>query len=149
MTVYRIAFLIYWHQSRVLDKKFNLCQKLEGEFFLPLRFLYFFISSTLINLLNMNVNIPANIYLPKVKNRSMRNKVWNMFKVNNKDTRTTSMTLLTLNIFHTFSSVSVGDFGQVNVSWEDFPWHVLVLHPFFVYDFLDFTLTKFHCWKCF
>ena len=33
-----------------------------------------------------------------------------MFKVNNKNTRITSMTL--------FSSVSIADFEQVNVSWD-------------------------------
>ena len=37
-----------------------------------------------------------------------------MFKVDKKDTRTTS----TSNICPTFSSVSVVDFKQVNVSWE-------------------------------
>ena len=35
-----------------------------------------------------------------------------MFKVNNKNTRMTSLTYFT-----TFSSVSVVDFEQVNVSW--------------------------------
>ena len=35
-----------------------------------------------------------------------------MFKVNNKDTRT----VLALNIFHTFFSVSIANFEQVNVS---------------------------------
>ena len=47
-----------------------------------------------------------------------------MFKVNNKTIRTTSMTLfwwvfllLTLDIFHTFSRVSMIDFEQVNVNW--------------------------------
>ena len=46
-----------------------------------------------------------------------------MFKVNNKNTRTTSndvvlmFLLLTFNIFHTFSSVSIVDFEQVNVTW--------------------------------
>ena len=44
-----------------------------------------------------------------------------MFKVKNKNTRTTSMALLslTLNIFHTFFSVSL-NFEQVNVSWVTF-----------------------------
>ena len=37
-----------------------------------------------------------------------------MFKVNNKDTRTTS---LTLNTFQLFSSVSIVDFEQVIVCW--------------------------------
>ena len=46
-----------------------------------------------------------------------------MFKVNNKNTRTTFIDvflvflLVTLNIFHTFSSISIVDFEQVNVSW--------------------------------
>ena len=58
-----------------------------------------------------------------------------MFKVNKKNTRTTKVVimtgfymtatllvlvflLLTLNIFHPFSSVSIVDFGKVNVSLE-------------------------------
>ena len=45
-----------------------------------------------------------------------------MFKVNNKNTRNVIdvvlvFLLLTLNIFHTFSSVSIADFEQVNISW--------------------------------
>ena len=36
---------------------------------------------------------PANIYLFKVDSRNIRKKVWNMFKVNNKNTTTTSLTL--------------------------------------------------------
>ena len=40
----------------------------------------------------------ASIYLLKVNNRNTKKKVWNMFKVNNKATKTT----LILNIFHTF-----------------------------------------------
>ena len=47
---------------------------------------------------------PVGIYLLKVNNINTRTKVWNMFKANNKDTKTTSMVslLLILNIFHTF-----------------------------------------------
>ena len=41
-----------------------------------------------------NMNQP-NIYLFKVNNK---NKVWNMLTVNNKDTRTTPLTSLILNI---------------------------------------------------
>ena len=37
-----------------------------------------------------------------------------MFKVNNENTGTT---LLTLNTFHTFSSVSIDGFEQVNANW--------------------------------
>ena len=36
--------------------------------------------------------IPTNIYLFKVSNGNTRKKVAQNFKVNNKDTRTTSMT---------------------------------------------------------
>ena len=36
-----------------------------------------------------------------------------MFKVNNKNTRTTSMTYFT-----SFPSVAIVDFEQINVSWE-------------------------------
>ena len=36
-----------------------------------------------------------------------------MFKVNNKSTRATSMTI----IFNTFASVPIADFEQVYVSW--------------------------------
>ena len=48
-----------------------------------------------------------------------------MFKANNKNTKMTPLTvallyLLTVNIFHTFFSVSIVDFEQVNVSWADF-----------------------------
>ena len=36
-------------------------------------------------------NFPAGIYLLKVNNRNTRTKVWNMFKINNKDSKTTPM----------------------------------------------------------
>ena len=54
-----------------------------------------------------NTSYPANIY---------------MFKVNNRNTRTTLLTpfwrfSFTFAIFYTFSNVSVVGFGQVNVSW--------------------------------
>ena len=51
------------------------------------------------------LDIPTSIYLLKVNNRKHWNKVWNMFKVYNKDTRTTPplplSLMLILNIFHT------------------------------------------------
>ena len=45
-----------------------------------------------------------------------------MLKINNKNTRTTSdfvlvFLLLPLNIFHTFSAVSIVDFEQASISW--------------------------------
>ena len=56
----------------------------------------------------IDAGTPTNIYLLKVNNRNTRKKVWNKFKVNYKNTRTTSFDvvlvflLLTFNIFHTF-----------------------------------------------
>ena len=41
-----------------------------------------------------------------------------MFKVNNKNTKTTS--LMSLNIFHTIFRVSIVDFGQVNACRDDY-----------------------------
>ena len=43
------------------------------------------------------------------------------FKVSNTKNKTTSTSmflLLTLKIFHTFSTVSIVNFEQVNVSWD-------------------------------
>ena len=54
----------------------------------------------------------ANIYLLTLNNRNTRNKCKNMFKVNNKNTRTTSITVTWF-----FSSVSIVDFEKVNVSY--------------------------------
>ena len=65
--------------------------------------------------------IPANIYLLKVNSRNTRR----CEKCNDKNTRTTSLNvvlvflLLTLNIFHFFSSVSIVDFEQVIASWDE------------------------------
>ena len=47
-------------------------------------------------------NFPANIYLFNANNRNARKRCKNTFKVNNKNT---------------FSSVSIVNFEQVNVSW--------------------------------
>ena len=52
---------------------------------------------------------PANIYLFKVNNRNSRKKKWNMLKVD-------VLVFLSLSIFHTFFSVSIVDFEQVNIS---------------------------------
>ena len=58
---------------------------------------------------------PANIYLLKV-NRNTKKKVWDMFIVNNKNTRTTSMVAFWCfygqlwTYFTSFSSVSVVNF---------------------------------------
>ena len=70
--------------------------------------------------------ISGNIYLFKVNNKKKKNekKKWNMFKICNKDTRTTvlaSFCCLYCKLwtnFSTFSSVSNTDFERVNVCWE-------------------------------
>ena len=52
-----------------------------------------------------------------------------MFKVNNKKSRTASVTflLLTLNIFDTLFSVAIVDFEQVNVSCDAVNFNTLIL----------------------
>ena len=55
---------------------------------------------------------------------STKYKMWNMFKVNNKNTKTTSLTSSWCfignfeHISHLFS-VSIADSEHVNVSWDD------------------------------
>ena len=43
-----------------------------------------------------------------------------MFKTNNKNTITTSMTLNIFQLVVPFSSVSIANFEQVNISWDIF-----------------------------
>ena len=69
-----------------------------------------------------------------------------MFKVNNKDTRTTPgvvlvSLLLTLNIFHTLFSVSIVDFEQVNADWDDVL-KVLNQSPFRILLSIAFEIVK-------
>ena len=63
---------------------------------------------------------PANIYLFKINNRNARKRRVIISKLTMKapehDVVLASL-LLTLNIFHTLSSVSSVDFEQVNLSW--------------------------------
>ena len=82
------------------------------------------------NFLYVLRHIPASIYLLKVNNRNTRNKVWNMFKVNNKDSRMTSMTSFWClycwlrTYFTPCSSVSISNFEHVIAGWD---WPVLEL----------------------
>ena len=55
---------------------------------------------------NFSKAIPTNFYLFKVNNRNTRKKVWNMFKVDNKDNVVVFL-LLILNIFYIFSRASI------------------------------------------
>ena len=65
-------------------------------------------------------------------------KVWNMFKVNNKNTRTMSLTSFwwiycyLWTYFITFSSASIVDFEQVNVSRVRMVW-LFNYHYFFMF----------------
>ena len=62
---------------------------------------------------------PSNIYLFKVNH----SKVWNVVRVNSKNTTTTSLTSFwcfcryVQTYFTTFSNVFIVDFEQVNVHW--------------------------------
>ena len=72
----------------------------------------------------------------------------NMFKVNFKNTRTTSdivlvLLLLTLNMFSTFSSVPIVEFEQVNVSGELTTSRLNIFLPVKI-DFLHNTLVLPH-----
>ena len=79
-----------------------------------------------------NKPYPTNIYLLKVDNRNTRINVWNMFKVNDKDIRTTSMSsfwclhYLLWTYFTPFTCVSTIEFEQVNNSWvHDADWYLV------------------------
>ena len=70
------------------------------------------------------ITIPAGIYLLKVYNRNTKLKVRNMFKVNNKNTKTrpiASFWCLIVNfelISHICSSVFIGNFEHVIAGWS-------------------------------
>ena len=70
------------------------------------------------------ITIPAGIYLLKVYNRNTKLKVRNMFKVNNKNTKTrpiASFWCLIVNfehISHICSSVFIGNFEYVIAGWS-------------------------------
>ena len=64
----------------------------------------------------------ANIYLLKVNNRNTRKRceICSKLAINISERchwRRSGVLLLTLNTYHPFSSVSIADFGQENVSW--------------------------------
>ena len=54
------------------------------------------------------------IYLFNFNNRNTKNKVWNLFKVNNKDIRTTYW----WTNFAPCSCVSIVDFKELNAHWK-------------------------------
>ena len=66
-------------------------------------------------------NNSANIYLFKLNNRNTRKKVWYLFKFNDNITRKTPFWCFYCwfwTYFTPFSSVSIVDSEQVNISWE-------------------------------
>ena len=56
--------------------------------------------------------LSADIFLFKFNNRKHLHNVWSMFKINNEDTRTTSMTYFTY-----CSDVLIVGFEQANANW--------------------------------
>ena len=74
------------------------------------------------------------IYLVKVTNRNTRIKVWNMFKVNNKNTKTTPMASFWCfywelwTYFTPCSSVFIVNFENVIADWDliyNIAWYIL------------------------
>ena len=54
---------------------------------------WWFLNFSTVFKIRFSIWYPAGIYLLKFNNRNTRKKVWNMFKVSNKDTRTTPMVI--------------------------------------------------------
>ena len=68
---------------------------------------------------NRNVPVTQLVLLVQRKQWKHQNHVWNVLKVNNKYTRTTSMSYLLIFLrFHDCSGVSIVDFNQVNAHLE-------------------------------
>ena len=67
----------------------------------------------------MSSEFPSNIYLFKIGNRNTRKRceICSWYDVVDIVDLVLMFLILTLNIFHTFSSISIVDFEQVNVSW--------------------------------
>ena len=69
------------------------------------------------------MHYPAGSYMFKVNDRNTRTKVWNIFKVNYKATKTTpwcrfgGFIVNYEHISHLCSSVSIVNFKQVNAGW--------------------------------
>ena len=62
---------------------------------------------------------PANLYLFKTNNRNLSKRCEVCSKLRNNVVNVVLVfSLLTLNILHTFYSVSIVDFKHVDVSWE-------------------------------
>ena len=61
---------------------------------------------------------PVNIYMFKVNKEKHQKKVWNTFKINNKNTRTTSCFFVNSeHISRRFLLFLIVGFEKVNVSW--------------------------------
>ena len=97
--------MIFFDQNGLKFENFAINQFLFPLIKLSLRFACLY-AELIVN--DFSYNFQAGNYILKVKNRNARTKVWNMFKVNNEDTKNNAIgvvlvsLLLTLNIFHTF-----------------------------------------------
>ena len=102
----------------------NICEQLLLKFRIKTSSFFWdlFFRTVILYRTSLNSNRcyhPSNIYLFKFSDRNTRERCSNMFRVNCKNTRTTSLSLL-LNIYSTpFSSVFIDDFEQVNVCWAE------------------------------
>ena len=77
----------------------------------------------LLNLLlieNQNHNHPANIYLFNVNERNTRKRceICSTLTIKSPERRCSGDFIVTLNNFTPFSSVSIVEFEQVNISWK-------------------------------
>ena len=121
-------------QQRILDGqnvKLGRSCPLTGRYFDPWDALFW---------ARLSEIIPSK-YLP-VQSQQQKHykKMWNMLKVNNKDTRTMSLTL-SLTHFTSFCSVSVTGFGLLWKKWSN--WLELTLKTYWRRPYKNFTSKNF------
>ena len=97
----------------------NIKVKQNVDHLCPSFFLFFSFLDSFFFLLSKPWSYLANIYLFKIRNRNIRkrSKICSKLTIKTPEWRHDVFLLLTLNIFHTFFSISILDFEQVNVSW--------------------------------
>ena len=94
---------------------------------------------------NYSCYCPTNIYLFKAGNENTRKKMWNMFKFNNKNTRTMSLTLFWCLL--TLNSKQMLPFSMPKIkSWDclKFNWEQTLKSSLFFYSF---QLQILELWK--
>ena len=104
--------VIYFDQNGLKFENFAVNQFLFPLIKLSLRFACLY-AELIVN--DFSYNFQAGNYILKVKNRNARTKVWNMFKVNNEDTKNFIVNFE--HISHVCSNVSIANFEQVNAGF--------------------------------